>query len=145
MTIREESERLVALFTARPSDLVSYLSGQLSVVKAQAHMLVGLCGLSITVTGFSGSHMIRAGTLSSGALVVGIAFILVAAVLCLQVLTRLRWVSQDLSDDLVQTTMSVISRRNRQQRRVAVAGALVTIGLGSYLLSVALAALRVGS
>lgn len=139
-SLRDEARRLAAVFQGQPAQLIGFLSGQLSVVKAQAHMLVGLCGLTITVTGFSGAHMIRAGSLSAWTMVVGIGFILGAAVLCLQVLTRLRWVSQDLADDLVDTTEAVLRRRNEQQERVAVAGGLVTAGLGAYLVAVVAAA-----
>ena len=139
-SIRDEAKRLTAVFQGQPAQLVTFLSGQLAVVKAQAHMLVGLCGLTITVTGFSGAHMIRSGSLAAWTMVVGIAFILVAAVICLRVLTQLRWVSQDLADDLVDTTETVLVRRNTQQRRVTIAGALVTVGLGSYLLAVVAAA-----
>ena len=138
--LRDEARRLAAVFQGQPGPLINFLSGQLSVVKAQAHVLVGLCGLTITVTGFSGAHMIRSGTLAAWTMVVGIAFILVAAVMCLRVLTQLRWVSQDLADDLVDTTEAVLRRRNEQQGRVATAGALVTLGLGSYLFAVAAAA-----
>lgn len=139
--VREEARRVADAYTGSPGQLVSFLSSQLAVVKGQAHMLVELCGLTITVTGFSGAHMIRAGSFSAYAMVTGILFILMAAVQCLRILTQIRWVSQDLRDDPVETAYAVIARRNLHQKRVAFAGSLVTVGLAAYLLAVAAAAL----
>lgn len=140
MEPREEARRLVHVFAGSPKELVSFLSGQLSVLKSQAQVLMGLCGLIITVTGFSGHNMVRGGSLSAGAMIAGIAAVLVAVGLTMRTLARVRWVSQSLSDDLVETAASVISRRNREQRALGVASAFVAVGLALYLLAVVLAA-----
>ncbi len=135
---RREAERLVAILHG--PELLEFLAGQLGVLKHQAQMLLGLCGLAITVTGFSGSHMIQAGRLSAIALVVGIGLILLGALGSLHSLMRVRWVTEELADDLVDTAYAVIVRRNSQLRQLSIAGILVAAGLGAYLLSVALAA-----
>ncbi len=134
-----EAQRLAAAQSV--PELLRFLADQLGVVKNQAQLLMGLCGLAITVTGFSGAHMIQAGALSAGSMVVGIALILVGAVAVLLVLLRVRWVSQDLTDSPTDTAARVIAHRDRQQRRLGVAGVFVALGLAAYLLSVALAAL----
>ena len=136
----EEARRLVTHLGTQPYQLLTYLSGQLSVLKSQAQMLLGLCGLAVTVTGFSGAHMIRAGTASAGAMVVGIAFVLAAATLCISTMGHIRWVTQDLADDLFETAHAVLDRRNRQQARLQIASYLVAIGLAAYLSAVAIAA-----
>ena len=38
-------------------------SGQNSVLKTEAQAILGLCGLGITVTGFSGGNVIKSGHL----------------------------------------------------------------------------------
>ena len=48
--------------------------------------------------------------------IVLIALVFVGLVLCLSAVTGLRWVTQDLGDDLVETARVCIVRRNRQQR-----------------------------
>jgi len=135
---QDEAQRLAGALSG--PDLLRFLADQLGVVKNQAQLLMGLCGLAITVTGFSGTHMIKAGPLSAGSMVVGIALILVGAVAVLRVLLRVRWVSQDLADDPAVTAARVIVHRDRQQGRLGVAGVFVALGLAAYLLSVALAA-----
>lgn len=142
--IRTEAERLHKLFARDPAQLVQFLSGQIATVKTYAQVLVGLCGLTVTVTGFSGAHMIRAGSLSAGLMVAGIALVLVGLILCLRTITRLHWVSEELGDDLVETAVGVIRRRNRRQRTLAVAAVFVAGGLTCYLGAVAVAALVTG-
>ncbi len=135
---QDEARRLVR---AMPEPaMLTFLADQLGVVNNQAQLLLGLCGLAITVTGFSGTHMIQAGPLSAGSMVGGIALILVGAVAVLRVLLRVRWVSQELSDEPADTASRVIAHRDRQQRQLGVAGVFVALGLAAYLLSVALAA-----
>jgi hypothetical protein len=141
----DEARRLVEVFAGRPDQLVTFLSAQLTVVKTHAQMLMGLSGLVVTVTGFSGHNMVRGGAASTAAMSLGILAVLVAVVLTLRVSSRLRWVSEDLADDLVATAAAVIRRRDQQTRALGYAGALVTLGLSSYLVSVVLAALAVGA
>ncbi len=141
----EEATRMVALFDDDPRGLVGLLSSQLSVVKSQAQILMGLCGLTITVTGFSGHHMVRAGPISSLSMVGGIVLILAAIVVTLRTLAKLRWVTQDLSDDLTATALTIIRRRNHEQRQLSFAGMLVAGGLAGYLFAVVAAALHNGS
>lgn len=143
--IREEARRLHQLFQGQPAQLVQYLSHQIATVKTYAQILVGLCGLTVTVTGFSGAHMVRAGSLSASLMVGGIALVLAGLMMCLQTITGLRWVSQELRDDLVETTVIVIHRRNRKQRRLSLAAVFVAGGLVCYLAAVSVAALVQGN
>lgn len=144
METTDESKRLADLFENRPVDLINFLSGQLAVLKSQAQMQLGLCGLAITVTGFSGAHMIRAGALSSWFLVIGVWLILIATVLGLRALGAIRWVTQDLEADLSVTAAKVLARRNAQQGQLAVGSFFVALGLTAYLGSVMIAALNLG-
>jgi hypothetical protein len=145
MDVHDEARRLRALYAGRDADLVQFLSNQIATVKTYAQVLVGLCGLTITVTGFSGAHMIRAGSLSASLMVAGIFLVLVGLAVCIRTITMLRWVSQELRDDLVETAVTVIQRRNAQQQRLSVAAVFVVAGLGAYLGAVVVAALASGT
>jgi hypothetical protein len=145
MDVREEARRLHALFAAQPAQLVQFLSGQIATVKTYAQILVGLCGLTVTVTGFSGAHMIRSGSLAAGLMVAGIALVMIGLIVCIRTITALRWVSQELQDDLIETAVVVIERRNRQQGLLSLAAVFVAAGLGCYLAAVSVAALVSGN
>jgi hypothetical protein len=145
MDVREEARRLHQLFADQPAQLVQYLSHQIATVKTYAQILVGLCGLTITVTGFSGAHMIRSGSLAAVLMVSGIGLVMIGLIVCIRTITVLRWVSQDLEDDLIATAARVIERRNRQQRTVSIAALFVAGGLACYLAAVSVAALVSGN
>ena len=145
MQVEDEARRLHRLFEAAPAQLVQYLSSQIATVKTYAQVLIGLCGLTVTVTGFSGAHMIRSGSLAATLMVIGISLVLVGLVTCLRTITALRWVSQELQDDLIETAVVVIGRRNRQQHLLSIAAVFVAAGLGCYLAAVSVAALVSGN
>lgn len=145
MDVREEARRLHALFANQPAQLVQYLATQLATVKTYAQLIVGLCGLTITVTGFSGAHMIRSGSTAAMLMVSGIALVMVGLIVCIRTITALRWVSQDLSDDLIETATIVLARRDREQRLVSIAALFVAGGLACYLGAVSVAALVNGN
>jgi hypothetical protein len=142
--VENEAAQLCRVFSNRDADLLSLLSGQLSVLKSQGQTLLGLCGLCITVTGFSGHLMVRGGAMSTASMIAGIFMILVAAVLTIRVMANLRWVSQDLGDSMQDTARLTLTRRNLQQRALSRASFFVAAGLCGYLVSVVLAALAAG-
>ena len=145
MDINEEARHLQRLFADQPIQLVQYLGQQIATVKTYAQVLIGLCGLTVTVTGFSGAHMIRSGSAAAVLMVGGIAMVMVGLVTCIRTITKLHWVSQDLRDDLRETVEVVLRRRNRQQRSLVVAAVFVAAGLAFYLAAVVVAAVVAGN
>ncbi|TNF30093.1 MAG: hypothetical protein EP329_14260 [Deltaproteobacteria bacterium] len=138
--IEETARQLVTTFAGEPQGLLNFLVSQVSAVRQQAQTMLGLCGLIITVTGFSGPRMAESSSLSAWAMVSGIALTLVGAIISLAVLIQIRWVSDQLDGDLVATAARILRRRDSQHRRTTVAGAFVAAGLAAYLLSVAVTA-----
>jgi len=132
------------MFRDNPVGLLNFLPAQLLVLKTQAQLFTGLSTITITVTGFSGHNMVRGGWASTAAMVVGMGLVLAGIVRTAQTLRHLRWVSQELHDDLATTALAVIRRRDEEQRALGAAGNLVVAGLAAYLLAVVLAAIAVG-
>ena len=143
--VQDEARNLNRLFADQPIQLVQYLGHQIATVKTYAQVLIGLCGLTVTVTGFSGAHMIRSGSAAATLMVAGIGLVVIGLVTCIRTITRLHWVSQDLGEDLAATTVVVLQRRDRQQRAVSIAAVFVAGGLCCYLAAVTVAALVTGN
>lgn len=74
--------------------LCLFLSGQLAILKTEAQVILGLCGLALTVTGFSGGNVIRSGSLASNFLVAGIVFIMISGTLAIFTLSHVKWITQ---------------------------------------------------
>ena len=92
--ITRETANLIKVYGEKREALVSILAGQLAVLKQEAQVILGLCGLVITVTGFSGGNVIKAGSVSSAFLVTGIVFVMSAVSLAMYALGHIRWVTQ---------------------------------------------------
>lgn len=143
MAEAREAEEVTAAFE-RTADLVSFLSGQLAVLRTQAQTFLGIAGICISVTGFAGHNMVNAGPLSAAAMVIGVAFILVAIVITLRCLSNVRWVTQDLGAGNLELTKRVIARRNLLQSSLHRGAVLIAVGLACYVIAVVLAALAKG-
>jgi hypothetical protein len=135
-----EAKELARLFGEREIELVSFLSGQLAVLKTQGQIYLGIAGVCISVTGFAGHNMVNAGPLSAGSMIVGLLLILLAIVLALRCLASIRWVTQDLGKSPEELARHVIARRNVQQKTLSLAGVFIGAGLLFYLGAVVLAA-----
>jgi hypothetical protein len=136
----QEARELARVFDGRTPELIAFLSGQLAVLKSQGQIYVGIAGVCISVTGFAGHNMVNAGPLSAASMVAGLALILVAVVLALSALAKIRWVTQDLGGSTAELATRVINRRNTQQRLLTRTGALIGVGLTFYVVAVVLAA-----
>ena len=75
---REEAERLLA-FCSHPREAYDLLEKQMSVLVMRTQVMLSLCGIVITVTGFSGRAVAETGELARGCMVVGMAAVLGAA------------------------------------------------------------------
>ena len=141
LTTASEIKELARVYEDDQRGLLALLSGQLSVLKNQSQMLLGLSGLCITVTGFSGHNLVRSGPLGAITMAGGIGLILCGVVITLYAMAGLRWVTQDLASDVETTLQRVIPRRNAQQRALGLATGLAAVGFALYVVSVIYAAL----
>ncbi len=140
MNADDEARHLAELFEGRTPELLSFLSGQLSVLRNQGQTYLGIASVCISVTGFAGHNMVNAGLWSAAAMIVGIFLILLAIVVSLWALAHIRWVSQHLGGAPVELAASAVGRRNVLGRRLTIAAGLIGIGLAFYLVAVVIAA-----
>jgi len=135
---------LEEIYDGKKDQLINMLAGQLSIIKQQAQVYLGLCGLALTVTGFSGGNVIRSGSLASGFLVAGIVFIYIAAVISIFAVGNIKWITQIMVRDTRLWIHNTIERRDLFQRYLFVSATALGIGLVCYLSAVSIAAVRQG-
>ena len=73
-----------------------------------SQVILGLCGVIVSVTGFSGAHTMKGGSVSSGFLVAGIVFIVFSLSLSMWAFVHIPFVTQDVDDDLIHFIVMVI-------------------------------------
>ncbi|HSO39214.1 MAG TPA: hypothetical protein VLT33_42100 [Labilithrix sp.] len=137
-TAQEEAAHLLALYDSDAPRILAILEGQLSSVTNRAQMLLQLAGLTITVTGFSGTSIAHSGRLASVLVVSGLVLVLVAASLSMGGILRIRWMTQLAPTSLQGAIVYAIQMRNAKTRVFGRSLALLIVGLFLYIGSVAL-------
>ncbi len=137
-TPEEEADHLLAIYEGNAATILSVLERQLSNLTGRAQMLLQLAGLTITVTGFSGTNIARTGQLAAILVVSGLVLVLMAASLSMGGILRLRWMTQLPPTPLRDAIVYAIEMRDAKTRVFGRSLALLIVGLFLYIGSVAL-------
>lgn len=137
-TPHEEADHLLALYDADAGKILSVLEGQLANLTSRAQMLLQLAGLTITVTGFSGTSIAHTGPLAAVLVVSGLVLVLVAASLSMGGILRIRWMTQLAPTTLRASIVYAIEMRDAKTRVFGRSLALLIVGLFLYIGSVGL-------
>mmetsp|Transcript_11079 Transcript_11079/g.26886 ORF Transcript_11079/g.26886 Transcript_11079/m.26886 type:complete len:289 (+) Transcript_11079:125-991(+) len=137
-----ESIFLAKIYADNIPGLITMFANQLDHVKNEAQTILGLAGLAITVTGFSGGNVIKAGGIASGFLVGGICLIWISGVIAMWSITDIKWITEMLDPELNRMCHNVTTRRNRFQTNLIISTVFLGAGLFCYLAAVSIAAVR---
>jgi hypothetical protein len=132
MTEREEAIKILDLYGGDGARAFDLLDKNYSVLQTRGHILMSLCGVVVTVSGFSG-RMIAGTHLSAQVLIVcGLAAVIFSAFWLFNKVMRIRWLSQCLDKELVSALEEGIRERNIKQRHYWFAGIVFCVGVALY-------------
>jgi hypothetical protein len=138
MAIADEVKRIVALTAGDAVKAYELVQAQLSVLVLRTQVMLSLSGIVITVTGFSGRAIAQTGDLARGLVAAGILIVLGAAATAIGGVLRLRWLSQELTDDFERTLHRMLEIRDAKARYLSAALVLFVIGFACYCVAIAL-------
>lgn len=133
---RTEAQRILTL-ARDPLKAYEIVERQLAVLVLRTQVMLSLCGIVITVTGFSGRAIAETGPLARLSIVSGLSLVLFAAAVAIGGVLRLKWLTQRMSDDPLQTLVRGIEVRDKKSRFLAVALVLFVAGFALYCLAIA--------
>lgn len=137
----EEASRILSLYH-EPREIVALLERQFGVLTSRAQVLLGLCGIVITTTGFSGRSIASTGLLAQWLVVSGIFFVLFAAAAIVWGILQLNWITCyggfDSKDDPVGALVRMLVYRDRKTRAYRMGLILLLVGLALYVTAIAL-------
>jgi hypothetical protein len=142
-TPEQEVEHLLHLYDRDAAKIMSELQSQLSILANRAQTLLSLAGITITVTGFSGTSIAKAGPAAAALIVLGLVLVLMSAAIAMNGILRVRWTTSLAPCELADAVRVTIAVRDHKTRRFDLALRLLVVGLGLYVSSVGL--LLVGS
>ena len=138
MAAAEEVKRIMTLTRGDPVRAYELVQSQFSVLVLRTQVMLSLSGIVITVTGFSGRSIAQTSELARNLVAVGIMVVLGAAAVAIGGVLRLRWLTQELTDDTEQTLNRMLEIRDRKARYLNVALLLFVCGFACYCVSIAL-------
>ena len=139
----EEARHLLALYAGDPARVMGTVEVQLNVLAGRAQTLLSLTGLTITVTGFSGTSIASTSRTAATLIVTGLVLVLLGAGQCIAGILAVRWTTSIAPCELEQALLHALARRDEKTRAYTRALALVIAGLTAYVLSVSLLLLAV--
>ncbi len=132
----EEADYLLDLYDEKLSSCLEFLKQHFNVIQARSQLLLTICTLALTITGFSGPKIAQTNLFARYSIALGIIFVLSAMVILLLGGLRIRWVTQMIGDNPRATLSLIIQYRNRKTSLYFLELSLLVIGLTSYVASV---------
>ena len=139
LTRADESTRILREYGDRGfPEMMAMLERQFAVLHNRAQVLLGLCGIIISTTGFSGRLVAGTNPAAQWLIIVGVALVLLAAaVVCWGVL-HLRWLTMQLGRDNDEWLATTLRYRDTKTNSYRLALVLMLIGLGLYAAAISI-------
>ncbi len=140
ITREQEADRLIAMFGDTPaaaSRIMEALERSFAVLHNRANLLLGLCGVIVTTTGFSGRLIAGTSTLSQWLVILGVCFAMVAAVIVVFGVLHIRWLSMHVGELVRPWLLTCLTYRDVKTSYYRIAMGFLLIGLAFYLAAIA--------
>lgn len=135
---QQEAERILAVYGEKAFDtIMAMLERQFAVLHNRAHVLLGLCGIVITTTGFSGRIIAGTNAAAQWLIVGGVALVLVSAAVVVWGVLHLRWLTLHPGEDTRTWLASALAYRDLKTARYRLGIALMLAGLALYVGAIA--------
>jgi len=138
MAAPDEVKRILSLTKGDPVKAYELVQAQLSVLVLRTQVMLSLSGIVITVTGFSGRTIAQTSELARNLVASGIVIVLGAAGVAIGGVLRLKWLTQQMTDDIEETLTRMLDMRDQKSRYLNTALLLFTVGFACYCIAIAM-------
>lgn len=135
---RDEVRRIIAFSNGDQARAFELVERQLSVLVLRTQVLLSLAGIVVTVTGFSGRTIAQTSEVARALIATGIVVVLAAAATAIGGVLRLKWLTQELGDEVEETLVRMLALRDSKSRYLTVALGLFVAGFSCYVAAIAL-------
>ncbi len=133
-----EVQRILTLAGGDAVRAYDIVEKQLAVLVLRTQVMLSLSGIVVTVTGFSGRTIAQTGTVARSLVAAGIMVVLLSAAVAIGGVLRLRWLTQEVDDDLEASLTRMLMLRDSKSRFLSVALTLFIAGFACYCVAIAL-------
>ncbi len=136
---KEECDRIVQeVGGGRMEPIMAMLERQFTVLHNRTQVVLGLCGVIITTTGFSGRIIAGTNIVAQVLIINSVALVLLAAAVVVWSVLHLRWLTQQPGESVYAWLMTVLAYRDRKTDAYRVGITLLLVGLALYVAAIAI-------
>jgi hypothetical protein len=136
--IDDETREIINFFNGDKVNIQRTLENQFSVIYQRSQILLSLCGIIISVTGFSGKSIVVTSLASRILLITGLFFVLLSGILSIWGVIRFKWITQWHEENIYNMVKNILMRRERKTLFFHISIILLLIGLTLYVLSISI-------
>jgi hypothetical protein len=135
----QEHARIMQEYGNLPFDaMMAMLERQFSLLHNRSQILLTLCGIVITTTGFSGRFIASTNAWAMYTVILSIVFALLSAGIVVQRVLHLHWLTAQLGEDRSAWLMRSLEYRDRKTHGYRVGIMLLLLSLAFYVVAIAL-------
>ncbi len=138
LSLEQEMDRILAEYESKLPPIMAMVERQFTVLHNRAQVLLALCGIVISTTGFSGRLIAGTNVEAQVAVIVGVGFILLSAGVVAWGVLHLKWLSLQPGDTTRQWLESCLRYRDTKTHSYRLGVVLMLIGLTAYCLAISI-------
>ena len=128
-----EADRILHAYGADAlPEIMAMLERQFTVLHNRAQVLLGLCGIVVTTTGFSGRLVAGTNVAAQWLIIAGVALTLLAAAIVVWGVLHLYWLTMQPGDTTRAWLLATLAYRDKKTRAYRVGISMLLVGLVVY-------------
>jgi hypothetical protein len=129
-----EADRILDSYGPKAlGEIMAMLERQFTVLHNRAQVLLALCGIIVSTTGFSGRNVAGTGPWAQKLIVMGVLGVLVAAALVCWGVLHLRWLTMQPGEDTRAWLITSLGYRDYKTSCYRVGLLVMLVSLGAYV------------
>ena len=134
-----EADRILRYYGADAlPEIMAMLERQFTVLHNRAQVLLALCGIVVTTTGFSGRLVAGTNVAAQWLIIVGVALTLLAAAIVVWGVLHLYWLTMQPGETTRAWLLASLAYRDRKTRAYRIGIWLLLVGLMVYAAALAI-------
>ncbi len=132
----DECDRILAVYGSeapRLEAIMAMLERQFGVLHNRAQVLLTLCGIVISTTGFSGRLIAGTNVVAQCLVILGVTLVLASAAVVVWGVQHLSWLTRQKADLMRPWLLMVLAYRDRKTNFYRLGIALMLFGLAAYV------------